>query len=99
MTTPNKTIAFTPLKDRVVVREHKATETISTGGLYIPAQANKKTSDTRGEVLAVGADVKNVAVGDVVIFSRVGSGWDVVIDGQDCTVLKEVDLLGKVVAE
>ena len=58
---------YVPLNDFVFIRESKLAET--QGGIVLPDSARK--CDGRGDVIAVGLDVKNVKKGDAVVFSRV----------------------------
>ena len=91
-----------PLEDRIVVRTQEAEETTSSG-LVIPDTAKEKPQ--QGEVLAVGPGRRSeqtgeiipvdVAVGDVVVYSKYG-GTDIVIDGEDLLILTGRDVLAKV---
>lgn len=95
---------FVPLADRVLVRrldEKKA----GTSLIIIPDSAKEKPQE--GEVLAVGPGRRNevgtlvpveAVVGDKVLFGRY-SGTDIVFDGEELLILREEELLGKVVAE
>lgn len=56
-----------PLKDRILVRQAKPEEK-SVGGIILPQ--GKERYDDKGTVEAVGPDVKDVKVGDVIIFTR-----------------------------
>ncbi len=91
-----------PLDDRVVVKPLDAEET-TAGGIVLPDTAQEKPQ--RGKVLAVGIgkllDSGNrgelsVAVGDEVIFGKYG-GSDIEIDGEEVKILRESDILAKVV--
>ncbi|GIW94934.1 MAG: 10 kDa chaperonin 1 [Pirellulaceae bacterium] len=92
-----------PLDDRVVVEPIEAEE-YTAGGIVLPDTAKEKPQ--RGTVLAVGpgrlldngqrAEV-SVAVGDQVIYAKYG-GSDVEIDGKEYKILRESDILAKVVA-
>ena len=90
-----------PLEDRVVVMPSEESETMR-GGLYIPDTAKEKP--TQGEVLAVGPGrfekgerIKpEVAVGDTVIYGKY-SGSDVEVGGKELKILRESDILAKVV--
>ncbi|MCB0824714.1 MAG: co-chaperone GroES [Armatimonadetes bacterium] len=83
-----------PLGDKVVVKIVEADE-MTAGGILLPDTAKKKP--TEGEIVAVGEgrvlengkrNALNVKVGDRVIFSKYG-GNEVVIDGQELTILDE----------
>ncbi|NND96583.1 MAG: co-chaperone GroES [Pirellulaceae bacterium] len=90
-----------PLDDRVVVQP-EAAESTTAGGIVLPDSAQEKP--LRGKVVAVGPgkllDSGNrgelsVTVGDVVIYGRYG-GNDIEVDGKDVKILRESDILAKV---
>ncbi|MEQ8784685.1 MAG: co-chaperone GroES [Pirellulaceae bacterium] len=96
-------IKIRPLDDRVVVEPLQAEEKTS-GGIVLPDSAQEKPQ--RGTVVAVGAgrllDNGNraelsVAVGDEVIYGKYG-GTDIEINGEDVKILRESDILAKVVS-
>jgi chaperonin GroES len=90
-----------PLEDRLVVRPSEAEET-TVSGLVIPDTAKEKPQ--QGTVLAVGPGRRSeqtgeliamdVAVGDVVLYSKYG-GTEVAVDGEDLLVLSSRDVLAK----
>jgi chaperonin GroES len=91
-----------PLDDRVVVQPLEAEE-MTAGGIVLPDAAKEKPQ--RGKVLATGPgkllDSGNrgelsVKVGDEVIFGKYG-GSEVEVDGEDLKILRESDILAKVV--
>ncbi len=92
-----------PLDDRVVVEPVEAEET-TAGGIVLPDTAKEKPQ--RGTVRAVGpgrlldtgsrANL-SVSVGDVVIYGKY-SGSDIEVDGQEVKILRESDILAKVLA-
>ena len=91
-----------PLDDRVVVEPLEAEET-TAGGIVLPDAAQEKPQ--RGKILATGPgkllDSGNrgelsVTVGDEVIFGKYG-GSEVEVDGQEVKILRESDILAKVV--
>jgi chaperonin GroES len=95
-------INLRPLDDRVVVRPLEAEE-VTAGGIYLPDAAKEKPQ--RGKVLATGPgkllDSGNrgelsVKVGDEVIFGKYG-GSEVEVDGEELKILREQDILAKVV--
>ncbi len=97
-----KKINLRPLDDRVVVEPLEAEE-ITAGGIVLPDSAKEKPQ--RGIVLAVGAGKLldsgergelSVAVGDEVIFGKYG-GSDVEVDGREVKILRESDILAKIV--
>jgi chaperonin GroES len=63
----------------------------TSGGIYVPESAKEKPQ--RGSVQAIGKDVKNVKVGDQILFDKY-SGSKLKIDDEDCLILKEEDILG-----
>ncbi len=92
-----------PLDDRVVVQTLEAEET-TAGGIVLPDNAKEKPQ--RGKVIAVGPgkmlDSGNrgevsVSIGDEVIFGKYG-GSDVEVAGEEYKILRETDILAKVVA-
>ncbi|MDA0657921.1 MAG: co-chaperone GroES [Planctomycetota bacterium] len=98
-----KKVKIRPLDDRVVVEPTEAEET-TAGGIVLPDTAKEKPQ--RGRVLAVGPgrllDSGNrgelsVSVGDEVIYGKYG-GSDIEIDGEDYKILRESDILARVIA-
>lgn len=83
-------VKFRPLKDRVFV---SYTEELgkTAGGLYIPDSAKEKPQS--GKVEAVGAEVKQLKVGDKILFDRY-SGSKISIDNVEYLIVKEEDVLG-----
>ena len=94
-------IKIRPLDDRVVVEPLEAEET-TAGGIVLPDTAKEKPQ--RGTVVAVGpgklldtgkrGDL-SVTVGDEVIYGKYG-GSDIEVDGDDVKILRESDILAKV---
>jgi chaperonin GroES len=94
-----------PLEDRIVVRPSESEETTASG-LVIPDTAKEKPQ--QGEVLATGPGRRSdqtgeiipldVAVGDVVLYSKYG-GTEIVIDGEDLLVLTARDVLAKYIGK
>ena len=91
-----------PLDDRVVVSPLEA-ETRTAGGIVLPDSAKEKPQ--RGTVVAVGPGKLldsgkrgelSVQVGDQVIYGKYG-GTDIEVGGEDVKVLRESDILAKVV--
>ena len=91
-----------PLDDRVVV-EPKEAEEVTAGGIVLPDTAKEKPQ--RGTVIAVGPGkllengergTLSVIVGDEVIYCKY-SGSEVEIDGREVKILRETDILAKVV--
>lgn len=91
-----------PLDDRIVVEPLDAEETTS-GGIVLPDAAREKPQ--RGTVLAVGPGklldsgdrgAVAVGIGDQVIFGKYG-GTDIEINGTEVKILRESDVLAKIV--
>lgn len=91
-----------PLDDRVVVKPLEAEE-VTAGGIVLPDSAQEKPQ--RGEVVAVGPGTLTdagerspvaVVVGDEVLFGKYG-GTEIEIDGVEVKILRESDILAKVV--
>jgi chaperonin GroES len=92
-----------PLDDRVVVEPMDAEET-TAGGIVLPDTAKEKPQ--RGKVVAVGPGrlldsgercPVSVQVGDQVLFGKYG-GTDLEVNGKDIKILRESDILAKVVS-
>jgi chaperonin GroES len=92
-----------PLDDRVVV-EPKEAEERTAGGIVLPDTAKEKPQ--RGTVVSIGPGklldsgqrgTLSVAIGDEVIYGKY-SGTDIEIDGRDVKILRETDILAKVLA-
>ncbi len=83
-------VNFKPLKDRVFV-SYSAELEKTASGLYIPDAAKEKPQ--KGEIKAIGNEVKNVKIGDVILFDKY-SGSKITIDSQEYLILKEEDILG-----
>lgn len=91
-----------PLDDRIVVEPLSAEEK-TAGGIVLPDTAKEKPQ--RGKVIAVGPGRLldsgerhpiALSVGDEVLFSKYG-GTDIEIDGQEVKILREADVLAKIV--
>ena len=98
----SKKINLKPLDDRIVVQPLEAEEK-TAGGLYLPDTAKEKPQ--RGTVIAVGPGKlldcgkrgeMSVVIGDEVIYGKY-SGSDIEVDGQEIKILRETDVLAKVV--
>lgn len=91
-----------PLDDRVVVKPVEA-EARTAGGIVLPDTAKEKPQ--RGTVLSVGPGKLlesgqrgsvSVSVGDEVIYGKY-SGTDIELEGDDVKILRETEILAKVV--
>ena len=97
-----KMAVLRPLEDRVVVEQIQAEEK-TAGGIVLPDTAKEKPQ--RGTVIAVGPGkllesgdraAVGVVVGDEVLFGKY-SGTDVKVAGKEVKILRESDILAKVV--
>jgi len=97
-----KDIKLKPLDERVVVEPVEAEEK-TAGGIVLPDTAKEKPQ--RGTVLAIGPGkllengercAMSVAVGDEVLYGKY-SGTDIEIDGRELKILRESDILAKVI--
>ena len=90
-----------PLGDRVVLKQSVAEETTKSG-IVLPGNAQEKPQ--QAEIIAVGpggiVDGKEVemqvAVGDKVIYSKY-AGTEVKLDGEEFIVVRQNDIVAKVV--
>src|SRR5437667_12545994 len=91
-----------PLDDRIVVEPLEAQEK-TTGGILRPDTAKQKPQ--RGRILSAGPGklrdtgerhALNVKVGDEVLYGKY-AGSEVEVDGKEFKILRETDILAKVV--
>ncbi len=80
-----------PLKERVVVKFSNEEVEKTAGGLYVPDVAKEKPQ--KGTVEAVGSEVKELKVGDVVLFEKY-SGAKIKLNDVEYLIIKEEDILG-----
>ena len=85
-------VKIQPLADFVVAQQEEA-ETKTASGLYLPDKATEKPKIAK--VLAIGKDVKQVKVGDRIIY-KTYSTTDVKVGTEDYILIKEEDLLATV---
>mgnify|MGYP004444168219 FL=1 len=97
-----KSLNLKPLEDRLVVKPLDAEEK-TAGGILLPDSAKEKPQ--RGVVVAAGEGrlldngkraEMNVSVNDEVIYGKY-SGSDVEVDGEQYKILRESDVLAKIV--
>lgn len=79
-----------PLKDRVCVSYTEEVDK-TPGGIYVPDTAKEKPQ--QGKVESIGSEVKEVKVGDTVLFDRY-SGSKVKLNDKEHLIIKEEDILG-----
>ena len=93
-----------PLGDRLIVEVIEEEQTTASG-IVLPDTAKEKPQ--RGKVLAVGPGSRDengdyvkmdVEEGDQVIFSKYG-GTEIKIENEDVLILRESDVLAKVVGD
>ena len=98
----DSSLKIRPLDDRVVVEPLEAEEK-TAGGILLPDTAKQKPQ--RGRIVAVGpgtlreSGVRNpvsVVVGDEVLYGKY-SGSDVEVHGKEVKILRESDILAKIV--
>jgi chaperonin GroES len=89
-----------PLHDRLIVKRVEEQEQKSAGGIIIPDSAKEKPQE--GKVLAVGKGKTNddgktipldVKAGDRILFGKY-SGSEIKVDGEECLILREDEVLG-----
>ena len=97
-----KELKLRPLDDRIVVEPVDA-EQMTAGGIVLPDSAQEKPQ--RGTVVAVGPGrlldsgergELSVAVGDEVIYGKY-AGSDFEVEGREVKILRESDVLAKVI--
>jgi chaperonin GroES len=95
-------ISLKPLGNRVVV-EPIEQEEVTAGGIVLPETAKEKPQ--KGNVLSVGPGERDdkgkyipmdVEVGDVVLFAKY-SGTEIKIDGKKVLILRDSDILAKII--
>jgi chaperonin GroES len=94
-------VRLRPLDDRVVVEPQEAEER-TAGGIVLPDTAKEKPQ--RGTIISIGPGKLldngkrgelSVGVGDVVIYGKY-SGTEIEVAGKDVKILRESDILAKV---
>ena len=85
-------VSIKPLADRIVaVREEAESKTAS--GLYLPDAAKEKP--VLAKVVAVGKEVKEVKVGDRIVYKEYAP-TELKTNGQEYLILKEEDVLATI---
>ncbi|MCX8033695.1 MAG: co-chaperone GroES [Thermodesulfovibrio sp.] len=80
-----------PLKDRVVVKYSSEELEKTPGGIYVPDVAKEKPQ--KGTVIEIGSEVKEVKVGDTVLFDKY-AGSKIKVDDVEYLIIKEEEILG-----
>ncbi len=96
-------MSFKPLADHVLVKQQEV-KTQTASGLILPSSDVEKPQ--RAVVIAVGPGKRlkdgsrssmSVAKDDVVVFAKYNSGEKITLDGTEYMILKESDILAKIV--
>ncbi|HEX5798403.1 MAG TPA: co-chaperone GroES [Candidatus Saccharimonadales bacterium] len=85
-------VPISPLADYVVA-EAEAAQTKTAGGIYLPDSATEKPKIAK--VAAIGKQVKDLKVGDKIIYKGYSTN-DVKVDGKEYILVKEEDVLATV---
>jgi chaperonin GroES len=86
-------VSIQPMADYVVVKaEEAATKTAS--GIYLPDSAKEKPKDAR--VVAVGANIKDLKVGDKVIYKNSYEATDIKQGKEEYTVVYKDNIVATV---
>ncbi len=59
-----------PMGNRVLTKPHRPEETVSQGGIVLPAQADKDQIAITADVVAIGPDCNKIEVGQLVLLSQ-----------------------------
>jgi len=81
----DKMAKLKPLGHKIVVERTEAVEK-TAGGIVIPDTAKEKPE--QGKVIAVGRDVEEIKVGDVIVFGNFAA-TEVKVDGKEYLLIKE----------
>ena len=79
------------LNDRVLVRAQSEGERSTRGGILIPATAQMGKRLAWACVVATGANVRNMEIGDRVLFNP-EDRYEVEVRGEDYVILRERDV-------
>lgn len=82
-----------PMPEYVVVQAEKS-DNKTASGLYLPDSAKEKPKTAK--VVAVGAGVKEVKVGDTVIYKNEYEATTVKVGGQDYIVIFHMNIIATV---
>lgn len=81
---------FKPLGERLLI-ERVEEPTTTASGIIIPDNAKEKPS--QGKVVAISEEIKEVEVGNTVVFGKY-SGTELTVDGTNYLILDLKDALG-----
>jgi len=82
-----------PMEDYIVVQSEEA-QTKTASGLYLPGNAQEKPKTAK--VIAVGKDVKEVKVGDRVIYKNEYEATNVKVGKDEYTLVYKKNLIATV---
>ncbi len=82
-----------PMPEYVVLQAEKS-ESKTAGGLYLPDSAKEKPKTAK--VLAVGAGVKEVKVGDTVLYKNEYEATTVKVGGEEYTIVFHMNIIATV---
>jgi chaperonin GroES len=85
-------VPIQPIADYIVAQPEKA-QAKTASGFYLPEAAKEKPQTSK--VVAVGKEVKNIKVGDRIIYKSYSS-TDVKVGAEDYLLVKEEDVLATV---
>lgn len=84
--------AIKPMADRLLATKEEA-QTQTASGLYLPDDAREKS--VVATVEAIGPEVKNIKVGDRIIYKEYSTS-ELKLDGKEYIIVKEEDVLATV---
>lgn len=82
-----------PMEDYIVVQSEEA-QTKTASGLYLPGNAQEKPKTAK--VVAVGSDVKEVKVGERVIYKNEYEATNVKVGKDEYTLVYKKNIIAKV---
>lgn len=82
-----------PMDEYVVVQAEEA-KTTTASGLYIPDSAQEKPKTAK--VVAIGADIKNIKVGDNVIYKNEYEATNVKVGKDEYTIVYKKNIIATV---
>lgn len=83
-----------PLGDRLLVRLEAPPEKVTAGGILLPGDIGTDKFSKRGTVEAVGEKVREVSVGETVLFS--GFAGNTIPHDDELRLMREGEVLGVV---
>lgn len=84
---------ITPMADYIVVQAEEASNKTASG-LYLPGNAQEKPKIAK--VIAVGSNVKEVKVGDKVIYKNEYEATNVKVNKEEFTLINRLNLIATV---